>query len=694
MYDATRFTMTDWRTRDEGELLQSNERNWDVGRTTQRLGRSLHFDPNNIHDEVILNHGSSTLGCVGLYSSAPNFPVLPRSIPPIHPLFPTGSNENCSTCSILYNNTWPQNQRRPMCRNKESSPKGPAASGWYSASRHFVASSVSTSVPTSPHPVAGSPPHRFQQNFQHLFSPDNLSTNSQLQESGTSDILKPSGFTNVYQPVRPTMTPLLTQTALADHSSRASTTQAPERGIAPARLSSSSIEFPSQSPPPCIPRNRVQTLNCPSELEQLFEIQETLGACAQYRGSTSRPELKEGRVRASLTECVIKSIRKDRLPGCTGGVDEWRNVSSYLLNLPYHRNLMRMYAVMECSARFYVVTEKLKGGELFDYFLSEHAVPEETCKYIMVQLGQVIDFLHTNSIIHRDIKPENLMFRFECTDLDHTVGLADEAYRRSHELCLIDFDTCKVMDGRPQPKMNSRKRLVGTYGYLAPEILAGGEYSPRSDLWSVGVVLYILMTGIAPLPLDVMVGAKETLEALIRVRQRGIDFDVPPFPDFPLARDLCMKLLEFHPAKRIQSASEMLQHRWLRYFVCPLASNIVNPRNAVLPIQPPTNFMESWSGQEENSWNSKEPGGQGVVEMDGSLSVESSCMKPTCSSVSVTLTSHRQRTSNSSTTASIRHQRFLDSVDDATCSHVGSCSNAGGVVPTVRSGDPFESSGM
>lgn len=69
---------------------------------------------------------------------------------------------------------------------------------------------------------------------------------------------------------------------------------------------------------------------------------------------------------------------------------------------------------------------------------------------------------------------------------------------------------------------SGRRRLVGTYGYLAPEILSGGEYSPASDLWSAGVILYVLMTGVPPVPMGVMKNARSSLEALQKLELRGV----------------------------------------------------------------------------------------------------------------------------------------------------------------------------
>ncbi|CAJ1351657.1 unnamed protein product [Effrenium voratum] len=188
-------------------------------------------------------------------------------------------------------------------------------------------------------------------------------------------------------------------------------------------------------------------------------------------------------------------------------------------------------------------------------------VPERECKRIMREILEAVDHIHSRGLIHRDIKPENIMFHDTSNEPN-----SPKTQAAKKAVKLIDFDTCLEYE----PQSPRAKHVVGTLGYLAPEALQG-EYSPASDLWSVGVILYILMTGDMPFEQDMFgeqlrdtrCGSATMNSIYYKLKNANIDFECEPWPSFPQARDLCQQLLAFQPEDRSPSARAALNHPWL-----------------------------------------------------------------------------------------------------------------------------------
>jgi len=230
----------------------------------------------------------------------------------------------------------------------------------------------------------------------------------------------------------------------------------------------------------------------------------------------------------------------------------WRTIMGQVHKVGGTRHVLDIMEIVETDEEFYVVMPKCRGGELFEFLATETEVAEAECKRIIREILIAVGHLHKNNLVHRDIKPENIMF-----DVDRS------ALKSPKTVKLIDFDTCFGWT----PDTPKSRRFVGTPGYIAPEALMG-EITPQSDLWAVGVILYILMTGEMPWQSlvsleDGIVGSPGARQMYNSLKGEVLEWEQDPWPEFPLARDLCQKLLAFSMEERMPTVTEALAHPWL-----------------------------------------------------------------------------------------------------------------------------------
>ena len=144
-------------------------------------------------------------------------------------------------------------------------------------------------------------------------------------------------------------------------------------------------------------------------------------------------------------------------------------------------NIMRTLETFEDDRYYYIVTEYMQAGDLYNYLCNLHDQPisEEHTKSVLKQLATAVDVLHSHNILHRDIKIENVLV---------------EDFSRMTSLKLADFGLA-VQLASPTEKIND---VVGTNGYIAPEILQEQSYSFAADVYSLGATIYFLLTGDHP----------------------------------------------------------------------------------------------------------------------------------------------------------------------------------------------------
>jgi len=259
--------------------------------------------------------------------------------------------------------------------------------------------------------------------------------------------------------------------------------------------------------------------------------------------------------RADGCEVVVK-IRSKQVNH--GGSDrEWRGVMSQLMAMPECPHVIQIDEILEDDRALYVIMPRCDGGTLTQFLLKrmqqQNPLLESECKRILRQVLIAVGHLHENNLIHQDIKPDNIMLDSDMSDPAHP-----------YTLKLIDFDTCVGWI----PGKSKASTFTGTEGYIAPECLMGGS-CPQSDLFSVGVLFYILFVGCQPWnPVtlqDCAVGSPSAKKIYNSMKAMTLEWDSTPWSTFHLACDACQKLLAFDPRARPWSARQVLSHRWLAF---------------------------------------------------------------------------------------------------------------------------------
>ncbi|XP_077612300.1 maternal embryonic leucine zipper kinase isoform X4 [Crocuta crocuta] len=266
------------------------------------------------------------------------------------------------------------------------------------------------------------------------------------------------------------------------------------------------------------------------ELLKYYELYETIGT-----GGFAKVKLACHILTGEMVAIKImdKNALGSDLPRVKTEIEALKNLR--------HQHICQLYHVLETANKIFLVLEYCPGGELFDYIISQDRLSEEETRVVFRQIVSAVAYVHSQGYAHRDLKPENLLF--------------DEY----HKLKLIDFGLCA------KPKGNRDYRLqtcCGSLAYAAPELIQGKSYlGSEADVWSMGILLYVLMCGFLPFDDD-------NVMALYKKITRG-KYEVPKWLSSSSVL-LLQQMLQVDPKKRI-SVKNLLSHPWIMHdYNCPV----------------------------------------------------------------------------------------------------------------------------
>ena len=265
------------------------------------------------------------------------------------------------------------------------------------------------------------------------------------------------------------------------------------------------------------------------DLEDKYDILEEIGI-----GGYSRVLKIQNIETGKLYAC--KELQKNEL----ADIDSFNREIDILIKLD-HPNIIKLYEVYENEDFIYIVMELCNGGELFDRIIKRtemgNPFTEKEAATIFKQLMSAVSYCHSNKIVHRDLKPENLLL----------LNNDDDTHIK-----IIDFGTSLIF----KKKNTSMFDRVGTAYYISPEVI-DGYYDEKCDVWSCGIILYILLCGYPPF------NGRDDEEIFLNIRRLNYSFPSPEWNNISNdAKDL-LKSIICDQFMRLND-EQVLNHIWLK----------------------------------------------------------------------------------------------------------------------------------
>lgn len=313
--------------------------------------------------------------------------------------------------------------------------------------------------------------------------------------------------------------------------------------------------------PPCEHQKVIRTLEEGEKIYDLYyweEILQEQGDGGKVVVCKPKESPKEGSFGYVMKIRSKESLRKAQHE------DEWLASQLRMLNFPPHMGVMHMHEMLADDQFYYVVMDKAKDGALFHSLLKEYkdgVMPHRAVRNLVKEVLEAVSHLHKNGILHRDIKPDNLVVQLH-DDPSSPGG-------KVKKVALIDFDHADTEFSPLSPSKN--RHYYGTARFNAPESFLG-DYSASSDLYSIGAILYLLITGEMPYPDSFFELDEEPRspasnsrwmhQVYDQMKDYTVSYSFPGFEENPACRDCCEKMLAFELDGRFACAEDVLEHAW------------------------------------------------------------------------------------------------------------------------------------
>jgi calcium-dependent protein kinase len=263
-----------------------------------------------------------------------------------------------------------------------------------------------------------------------------------------------------------------------------------------------------------------------AQLQDIYEMEKTSLAQGSYGAVTRAKHKLTGVVRA------VKSV-------ASKDVDEYFRREVAIMKVMDHSNIVRLHDTFQDHNNTYLVMEYCSGGDLFDHIIDSVHLQETMSAKLMQQLLSAVEYMHINGVCHRDLKPENILLMNKHA-VEHGV------------LKISDFGlSCTFSEGQVLTTK------CGSPHYVSPQVLRG-KYDQQCDLWSCGVIMYMMLSGELPF------NGESDLDLLTKVRMGNFSLAGHVWANVSVkAKELIHLLLKKTPQDRY-TAKQSLQHEWLQ----------------------------------------------------------------------------------------------------------------------------------